>query len=90
MRSRAWGQRPFPCSTGGLPSYAFETYKPLGPTVAKHAGISGWAYWLGWFLVAPINMILASSYMVSLFGLPTGRSFSPFGAIARPCPRRSW
>ena len=74
-----------PDRTGGLPAYAFETYKPLGPTVAKHAGgISGWAYWLGWFPVAPINMILASSYLISLFGVPTGPSFLPFGAIGSP------
>ena len=74
-----------PQRTGGLPSYAFETYKPLGSTVAKHAGgISGWAYWLGWFPVAPINMILASSYLVSLFGIPTGRSFLPFGSLGSP------
>lgn len=74
-----------PERTGGLPSYAFETYKPLGASVAKHAGgISGWSYWLGWFPVAPINMILASSYIVSLFGVPTGPSFAPFGALGSP------
>ncbi len=74
-----------PDRTGGLPSYAFETYKPLGPSVAKHAGgISGWSYWLGWFPVAPINMILASSYIVSLFDVPTGPSFAPFGALGTP------
>jgi len=50
-----------PDRTGGLPSYAFETFKPLGATTAKHVGgISGWAYWLGWFTGAPINMILAA------------------------------
>jgi amino acid transporter len=74
-----------PDRTGGLPSYAFETFKPLGATAAKHiGGVSGWAYWLGWFPVAPINMILASSYVVSLFGLPTGRSFQPFGNLGSP------
>lgn len=73
-----------PHRTGGLPSDAFETYRPLGPTVAKHAGISAWAHRLGWFPVAPINMILASSYIVSLFGLLTGRSFVPFDALGSP------
>jgi multidrug transporter EmrE-like cation transporter len=30
---------------GGLPSYAFETYKDFGPGVAKHVGgVSAWAY----------------------------------------------
>ncbi len=74
-----------PDRTGGLPSYAFETFKPLGETTAKHVGgISGWAYWLGWFTVAPINMILAAGYLVSLFGLPTGRTFLPFGDLGSP------
>lgn len=74
-----------PDRTGGLPSYAFETFKPLGAATAKHVGgISGWAYWLGWFPVAPINMILASAYIVSLFGLPAGRSFAPFGSLGAP------
>ncbi len=74
-----------PERTGGLPSYAFETFKPLGATTAKHVGgISGWAYWLGWFPVAPINMILASSYIVSLFDLPAGRTFTPFGSLGAP------
>lgn len=74
-----------PDRTGGLPSYAFETFKPLGATTAKHVGgISGWAYWLGWFPVAPINMILASAYIVSLFGFPEGRTFLPFGSLGSP------
>ena len=74
-----------PDRTGGLPSYAFETFKPMGARTAKHVGgISGWAYWLGWFPVAPINMILASAYIVSLFGLPSGHSFLPFGSLGSP------
>lgn len=74
-----------PDRTGGLPSYAFETFKPLGEKTAKHVGgLSGWAYWLGWFTVAPINMILAAGYIVSLFGLPVGRTFLPFGGLGSP------
>lgn len=74
-----------PDRTGGLPSYAFETFKPLGARTARHVGgISGWAYWLGWFTVAPINMILAAAYLVSLFGLPQGRTFLPFGDLGSP------
>lgn len=74
-----------PDRTGGLPSYAYETFKPLGAGVARHAGgVSGWAYWLGWFTVAPINMILASAYIVSLFGVPAGREFLPFGILGSP------
>jgi amino acid transporter len=71
-----------PDRTGGLPSYAFETYKPLGARTARHVGgISGWSYWLGWFPVAPINCILASAYIVSLSGVPVGRQFTPFGNL---------
>ncbi len=66
-----------PDRAGGLPAYADQTFLPLGPTVARHAGgISGWAYWLGWFPVAPINMILAASYIVALFGLPSAGTFT--------------
>jgi amino acid transporter len=65
-----------PDRTGGLPSYAEVTFRPLvGDKVAKHiGGISGWAYWLGWFPVAPINMILAASYIIALFGLTESES----------------
>lgn len=74
-----------PHRTGGLPSYAFETFQPLGPRVAKHAGgISGWAYWLGWFPVAPINMILASAYIIQLFKIPTGTSYTLLGSVSSP------
>jgi amino acid transporter len=67
-----------PDRTGGLPSYADVTFRPLGDTFAKHmGGVSGWAYWLGWFPVAPINAIIAANYVVALLGLPTGREFAP-------------
>lgn len=66
-----------PDRAGGLPSYADQTFRPLGSMVARHAGgISGWAYWLGWFPVAPINMILAASYIVALFALPSFGKFT--------------
>ncbi len=56
-----------PHRAGGLPSYAYDSYKPLGETTARHAGgLSGWGYWLGWFPVAPINMILAAGYIAVL------------------------
>lgn len=74
-----------PHRTGGLPSYAYETFKPLGPRTAAHAGgLSAWAYWLGWFPVAPINMILAAAYIVELFHLPAGRQLQIFGSIGSP------
>ncbi len=70
-----------PHRTGGLPSYAAETYKDFGPGVARHVGgLSAWSYGLGWFPVAPINMILAAGYIVSLCGLPPGEEFTPISA----------
>jgi amino acid transporter len=69
-----------PDRAGGLPSYAFETFKPLGDNVAKHlGGLSSWGYWLGWFTVAPINAIIAGNYIASLLDLPAGKTFDPFG-----------
>jgi amino acid transporter len=74
-----------PDKSGGLPSYAAETFKPLGAGVARHAGgLSAWSYWLGWFPVAPINMILAAAYITDLFGIPSGHSFQPFGSVGTP------
>ena len=70
-----------PNRTGGMPSYAFETYKDFGPTAARHiGGISAWSYGLGWFPVAPINMILAARYITTLWGIPLGREFTPISA----------
>src|ERR1700689_2394748 len=35
-----------PHRTGGMPSYAFESFLPLGRTTAKHVGGgSGWGCW---------------------------------------------
>src|SRR3954467_7433716 len=60
-----------PHRTGGLPSYAYETYKGLGPGTARHVGgLSAWAYGLGWFPVAPINMIIAARYIATLLEIP--------------------
>jgi amino acid transporter len=50
-----------PERTGGSPSYAYPAFKDRWPRFAKHInGFTAWAYWLGWFPVAPLNMILAS------------------------------
>src|SRR6266568_2268679 len=74
-----------PHRTGGLPSYAMEALEPLHRPTARHlGGVSAWAYWLGWFPVAPINMILASAYIIQLFHIPQGRSFDPFGSLGSP------
>ena len=70
-----------PDRTGGLPSYAFETYKCFGLGAARHVGgISAWSYGLGWFPVAPLNMILAAKYIAVLWRIPLGREFKPISA----------
>jgi amino acid transporter len=61
-----------PNRTGGAPSYAYAAFKERWPRTAVHVnGFCSWAYWHGWFPVAPLNMILASFYLVELFHLPT-------------------
>jgi amino acid transporter len=67
-----------PERTGGAPSYAYPAYKERWPRAAKHInGITSWMYWLGWFPVAPLNMILASLYLADRFGLDTTSGFTP-------------
>jgi amino acid transporter len=67
-----------PERTGGAPSYAYPAYKDRWPRLAKHInGMTAWMYWLGWFPVAPLNMILASFYLADRFGLDTKSGFTP-------------
>src|SRR3989442_6210095 len=67
-----------PERTGGSPSYAYPAYKDRWPRAAKHInGFTAWAYWLGWFPVAPLNMILASFYLADRFNLNTTAGFTP-------------
>lgn len=75
-----------PHRTGGLPSFAYDAWKPVvGERTAKHiGGVSGWSYWLGWFPVAPINMLLAAGYIAVLFHIPLGRAIRPLGSIGTP------
>ena len=69
-----------PERTGGAPSYAYPAFKDRFPRGAKHInGITAWMYWLGWFPVAPLNMILASFYLAALFGLNTTAGINPLG-----------
>jgi amino acid transporter len=66
-----------PDRSGGSPAYAYPAYKDRWPRFAEHVnGFTAWAYWLGWFPVAPLNMILASFYIVDRFGLSTS-GFTP-------------
>lgn len=74
-----------PHRTGGLPSFAYDAFKPMGEGVARHVGgVSGWGYWLGWFPVAPINMILAAGYIAVLFHVPLGKALLPLGTVGTP------
>jgi amino acid transporter len=67
-----------PERTGGSPSYAYPAFRERWPNAAKHVnGITAWMYWLGWFPVAPLNMILASFYLANRFGLDTTHTFTP-------------
>ena len=67
-----------PERTGGSPSYAYPAYKDRWPRFAKHInGFTAWAYWLGWFPVAPLNMFLASFYLADRFHLNTTAGFTP-------------
>jgi amino acid transporter len=67
-----------PERTGGSPSYAYPAFCSRWPRFAKHInGFTAWAYWLGWFPVAPLNMILASAYLADRFGLNTTAGFTP-------------
>jgi amino acid transporter len=76
----------WPDRAGGIPSYASASFEPLvGKKVARHiGGLSGWSYWLGWFPVAPINMILTAAYLSSLFGIPQGGTIHLFGEYGAP------
>src|SRR6266516_440421 len=66
-----------PERTGGSPSYAYPAFKDRWPRFAEHInGFTAWAYWLGWFPVGPLNMILASFYIVDKLDLSTA-GFTP-------------
>lgn len=71
-----------PERTGGAPSYAYPAYRTRWPRLAPHVnGITAWAYWLGWFPVAPLNMILASFYLGDRFGLNLESGFTPINTF---------
>src|SRR3954453_9108778 len=71
-----------PERAGGAPSYAYPAYKEKWPRFAKHVnGMTAWMYWLGWFPVAPLNMILASFYLADRFNLNTTSGFTPINTF---------
>src|SRR5258707_14430919 len=71
----------WPDRTGGIPSFATESFRPLvGDTAARHIGrTSGWAYWLGWFPGAPFNLIPPAASLGLLFNFIPGAMFQPCG-----------
>jgi amino acid transporter len=71
-----------PERTGGAPSYAYPAWRLRFPRLAPHVnGATAWMYWLGWFPVAPLNMILASFYIADRFGLDTSAGFTPINTF---------
>ena len=67
-----------PERTGGSPTYAYVGFKKRWPRFAEHVnGFTSWAYWLGWFPVAPLNMILASFYIADKFNLNLTNGVTP-------------
>jgi len=67
-----------PDRSGGSPAYAYPAYKDRWPRFAEHVnGFTAWAYWMGWFPVAPLNMILASFYIAYQLKLNTTAGFTP-------------
>ncbi len=67
-----------PDRSGG--SHAYVAFKDRWAKFAGHLnGITAWGYWLGWFPVAPLNMILASFYLADLFKLNTTSGISLLG-----------
>ena len=71
-----------PDRTGGSPTYAYPGFKIRYPRLAPHVnGATCWAYWLGWFPVAPLNGILASYYIASLFGVNITSGFTPINTF---------
>src|ERR671932_85825 len=71
-----------PERTGGSPSYAYPAFRDRFPRLAPHVnGVTSWMYWLGWFPVAPLNMILASFYLADRFGLDTKSGFTPISTF---------
>src|SRR3954465_600402 len=71
-----------PERAGGAPSYAYPAYKEKWPRAAKHInGVTAWMYWLGWFPVAPLNMILASFYLCDRFHLNVTSGFTPINTF---------
>ncbi len=71
-----------PERTGGLPSFVYPAFREKTPRLSKHLnGGTAWAYWLGWFPVAPLNMILASFYIADRLNLNTEAGFTPINTF---------
>src|SRR3982074_165441 len=72
------GLRPRMGAVPRAPALRALSFREKWPRAAKHInGRTAWAYWLGWFPVAPLNMILASFYLADRFGLNTTAGVPP-------------
>jgi amino acid transporter len=72
-----------PDRTGGAPAYAYFAFKDRYPKLYPHInGITLWAYWMGWWPVMGANNLLIGSYLIALFGFPTGPLIKLPGSVA--------
>jgi amino acid transporter len=72
-----------PDRTGGAPAYAYFAFKDRYPKLYPHInGITLWAYWMGWWPVMGANNLLIGSYLIALFGFPTGPLIQLPGSVA--------
>jgi amino acid transporter len=72
-----------PDRTGGAPAYAYFAFKDRYPKLYPHInGLTLWAYWMGWWPVMGANNLLIGSYLIALFGFPTGPLIQLPGSVA--------
>jgi amino acid transporter len=72
-----------PDRTGGAPAYAYFAFKDRYPRFSKHLnGLTLWMYWMGWWPVMSVNNLLIGGYLVALFHIPTGPTYSLLGQPA--------
>jgi amino acid transporter len=71
-----------PDRTGGAPAYAYFAFKDRYPRFSKHLnGLTLWMYWMGWWPVMSVNNLLIGSYLIALFGIPTGPTLTLPGSV---------
>ncbi len=89
---RALGDDARPLRAASPPTRIRPTRTAGRASPSTSTGSRAWAYWLGWFPVAPLNMILASFYIVDRFHLidrPGSRRSTPRSRGGRSASRSS-